>query len=128
MPKVKILDPRTIDFNEGEHFHSFIMSDGDNMQWLMWNFIDNPRYWSNPYVKDIPIGFTACPLNLSMMAPDAYVELVETQQEHTTIIEYGGGGYHYPDLFGSLSRNPSEIKREFAEKINVHMKRTGTRV
>lgn len=128
LPKVNILNPSEIQFEKGSHFHSFIISDGDNMQWSIGNFVQNERYWANPNTREIPIGFTSCPVNLSMMAPDTYSEMMKSQQKQTTIIEYGGG-YQYPDLFASeLGENADQLHREFAKKINVHMKRTGTRV
>ncbi|MGQ7867835.1 hypothetical protein [Sunxiuqinia sp. sy24] len=126
--KIKTLDPRTINFDEGNHFHSFIMSDGDNMQWSIGAFIKNKDYWGSPLHGEFPIGFTSCPINLSMMAPDVLDEMAKTQAPHTTVIEYGGG-YQYPDHFASKKgREQEQIQREFARKINIHLKRTGVKV
>lgn len=126
--KIKGLDPKTIDFSKGDHHHSFVMSDGDNMQWTIGNFIKNQNFWGSSKHGEFPIGFTSCPLNLSMMAPDVLNEMVESQPEHTTIIEYGGG-YQYPDLFAiEKGTNQEAIQREFAQKVNGNMQRTGAKV
>lgn len=126
--KIKSLDPTTINFNEGKHFHSFIMSDGDNMQWSIRSFVKNKDYWGSPLLGEFPLGFTSCPVNLSMMAPDVLDEIAKTQPTNTTIIEYGGG-YQYPDLFAvEKGKKQEEIQREFARKINTHLKRTGVKV
>ncbi len=126
--RVKTIDPHTIDFENGVHFHSFIMSDGDNMQWTIGSFVKSHDYWGSNLHGDFPVGFTSCPVNLSMMAPDVLDEMGKTQPQHTTVIEYGGG-YQYPDLFAVEKGADREmIQREFARKINAQMKRTGTKV
>lgn len=128
LPKFKSLDPATIDYEKGNHFHSFLMSDGDNMQWTLGSFILSEKYWSNKNLSSLPVSFTSCPSNLSMMAPDAYKEMVLTQKDGVSVVEYGGG-YHYPDLFASKhGQEAPEITRNLLRKINVHMKRTGIKV
>jgi len=128
LPKFKSLDPATIDYEKGNHFHSFLMSDGDNMQWTIGSFVLSEAYWSNPYLTRVPVSFTSCPSNISMMAPDVYKEMVLTQKEDISVVEYGGG-YHYPDLFASKRGHEApQITRDFVKKVNVHMKRTGTKV
>lgn len=126
--KLKTLDPRTIDFENGKHLHSFIISDGDNMQWSIGSFMKNENYWGNQKHGDFPVGFTSCPINLSLMAPDVLDEMGRSQPSGTTIIEYGGG-YQYPDFYAEATGDKKEaILREFAKKINFNMKRTGTKV
>ena len=126
--KIKSLDPQTIDFDDGKHFHSFILSDGDNMQWSIGSFIKNESYWGNQIHGEFPVGFTSCPVNLSMMAPDVLDEMVKTQPSGTTIIEYGGG-YYYPDFYADVfGDEKKEVLRAFAKKINFNMQRTGAKV
>jgi hypothetical protein len=129
LPKAKTLDSDSIDFDEHGVFHSFIMSDGDNMQWAMGNFINNEDFWGSSLHGEFPVGFTSCPVNLGMMAPDVLKALIDSQPVTTTLIEYGGG-YYYPDLFGSdvagISRQ--KIYREYVRKVNHHMKRSGIKV
>jgi hypothetical protein len=128
LPKLKSVDPSTIDYEKGNHFHSFLISDGDNMQWTIGSFVLSDAYWSNPYLSSVPVSFTSCPSNISMMAPDVYREMVKTQKDGISVVEYGGG-YHYPDLFASKRGDEApQIMRDFVKKVNVHMKRTGTKV
>lgn len=126
--KIKTIDPKTIDYERKGNFHSFVMSDGDNMQWTIGNFLNNPNYWGNPSHGEYPMGFTSCQLNLSMMAPDVMDEMGKTQPQQTTVIEYGGG-YQYPDLFAMERGEEQEaIQKAFAQKVNLNMKRTGSKV
>lgn len=128
LPKLKSLDPATIDYNKGNHFHSFLMSDGDNMQWTIGSFLLSGDFWANPYLSSLPVSFTSCPSNISMMAPDAYKTMVKTQKRHISVVEYGGG-YQYPDLYAmNLGAERPKLIRDFIQKVNVHMKRTGTKV
>jgi hypothetical protein len=126
--KVNTLDPKTIDFDKEGHFHSFIMSDGDNIQWTLGNFIENKSYWGSSYHGDFPIGFSNPPINLSLIAPDVLDEIAASQPEHTTVIEYGPGGYHFPDKFADKRDNKEEIRREFARKMNHNLEKTGVNV
>ncbi len=126
--KLNSVDPKTIDYDKEGNFHSFVMSDGDNMQWTIGNFIDNQKFWGNDSHGEYPIGFTSCPINLSLMATDVLDELSRTQPEHTTVIEYGPGGYQFPDIFGKDTDDQEAVQRLFAQKINRHMQRTGTTV
>jgi len=127
--EINTLDPQTIDFDVEGHFHNFIMSDGDNMQWTIGNFVEHNRYWGSSAHGDFPIGFTVPPINLSLMAPDVLDEISITQPEHTTLIEYGPGGYQFPDLFASKrNENQESIQREFARKIGHNLQRTGASV
>lgn len=128
LPKIKTLNPNHINWDKKGSFHSFIMSDGDNAQWMMGSFFHNPSFWANPAHGQLPFGWTACPLNLSLMAPDAYNFMVETQPDNASIIEYGGG-YQYPDFFAT--RRPQEreaLLRSFSRSVNARMKLTGCKL
>jgi hypothetical protein len=121
------LDPATINWKDTGRFHSFVMSDGDNMQWTMGHFLDDKEYWANPTVSSSRLSFTSCVLNLTQAAPDVYEELRRTQQPHSSVVEYGGG-YYYPDLFAIDRPGRDSLLREYAARINSRMKSTGTTV
>lgn len=127
LPKVRSLDPRNINWKENKSYHSFVMSDGDNMQWTFGNFLDDPSYWANPHNAGIPMSFTTCVLNLSQAAVDVYGHLVRTQPKNTSVVEYGGG-YYYPDLFARSRPEPAKVLRQYAKMINTQMQQTGTKV
>ena len=124
--KVKTLHPKNIDWNKQGHFHSFIMSDGDNMQWFEQGFFHSQRYWANKHHGEFPMGWTSCSAQLLEMMPDVHDYMAETQPENSTIIEFGGG-YHYPDQFGE-NREQEKALRVHAKKVNAHMQKAGTKV
>lgn len=121
------LDPATINWKDTGRFHSFVMSDGDNMQWTMGHFLDDKEYWANPTVSSSRLSFTSCVLNLTQAAPDVYEELRRTQQPQSTVVEYGGG-YYYPDLFAIDRPGRDSLLRKYAARINSRMKSTGATV
>ena len=123
---VKTLDPHDIDWDATGYFHSFAMSDGDNMQWMQTSFFHNEDYWANPVHGDFPFAWTTCVVNLSQTMPEVVDYMAETQPDNVSIIEYGGG-YQYPDLFAE-NKNREAALRELAKKVNVNMKRTGVKV
>lgn len=125
--KVASLDPGTIDWKDDENFHAFVMSDGDNVQWMFGGMLTSPDYWNNPYASAIPMSYTSCVLNLSMAGRDVYDYMLKTQPEHSSVVEYGGG-YYYPDLFASATADPERLLRAYAARINVRMQQTGTKV
>ncbi|MDO5977897.1 GxGYxYP domain-containing protein [Flavivirga spongiicola] len=125
--KVKTVSHENIDFDKEGSFHSFIMSDGDNIQWLSGSFFHHTDYWANENHGDFPMGWTTCVSNLSETYPDAIDYLSDTQPTQTSVIEYGGG-YHYPDMFGKLRGGSEPMLRKFAKKINLHLKKTGANI
>lgn len=125
--ELKSLNPKTINWQDTGRFHSFVMSDGDNMQWTMGHFLDDKEYWANPTVSSTRLSFTSCVLNLIQAVPDVYEELRRTQQENSSVVEYGGG-YYYPDLFAIDRPGRDTLLREYAARINIRMKNTGTTV
>lgn len=118
--KVDEISLGEINFKDSTYIHSFVMSDGDNMQWTIGNFISNPNYFNNPSSSEAGINWTLCPINLSIISPCTWNELTK-QHTHNSYIEYGGG-YQYPDLFAKKRRNRKYLLRQFARRINVHLK------
>ncbi|MFA6083246.1 hypothetical protein [Mucilaginibacter sp.] len=125
--KVNSLDPKSIDWSKSGDFNSFVMSDGDNIQWAFSSFLDSGDYWKNQFNSEIPMSFTSCVFNLSEAGRDVYNQLVQSQSKQVSIVEYGGG-YYYPDLFGRMTGAPEQLLREHAKRINKELKRTGTKV
>lgn len=125
--RIKTLDPKTIDFDKKGSFYSFIMSDGDNLQWMQRRFFFDERYWASPEHGRFPMGWTSSLSMLSELLPDAIDYMVATQPEHTSVIE-AEGGYNYVEQFGLLTPDKEETLRKFARRVNAHMKKTGARI
>jgi hypothetical protein len=123
-----VLDPRHIDFNDGKSAVSFIMSDGDNVQWLMGAFCLHRDYWASPDHGRFPIGWGAAIGCLDQCSPDTLTYLKRTQRPDSTL-NLHAGGYFYPDLLG-LDRGPEVRQRilaQHARRVNHYLKRSGCR-
>ena len=46
---------------EGTRTIAFVVSDGDNLQWLCGNFVGNARYWDSPLRGTFPMTWEAAP-------------------------------------------------------------------
>lgn len=125
--KINTLHPENINWKDSSNFQSFVMSDGDNMQWTFGDFISSKDYWSNPANTNINMSFTSCVVNLSAAGRDVYDHLQQTQPKAVSVVEYGGG-YFYPDLFATATGEPERWLRELAKRMNRQMKLTGVKV
>ena len=125
--KVNEISLGEINFKDTSSFHAFIMSDGDNMQWVMSSFIKDPRYLGNQHKDNAGLSWTLCPTNLSIISPFTWNFLAEAQSGTSSYIEYGGG-YQYPDLFATNRPNRKQLLREFARRINSHLQELGIKI
>jgi len=124
LKKLPAIDPASIHYDQGK-YHSFVTTDGDNAHWFCEGTFFK-EYWDISSRVSIPMSWTACPSSLSMIDPYVWNHLVETAQG-ASMMEYGGG-YQYPDLFAKDRPNTEELLRQFARRINEHMKKTGVTV
>lgn len=126
LKKVKEIAPEKINFSDTTYVHSFVMSDGDNMQWTMGSFVDNSNYLGHSRATSEGINWTLCPSNLAVISPTSWNAIVEKQGK-ASYIEYGGG-YQYPDLFAIKRENRKELLREFAKRLNCFLKETNIKI
>lgn len=127
LKKAKEVTPDKIDFKDNSSFHSFVMSDGDNMQWTMGSFLNSTTFLGNRDIDKVGLSWTLCPINLSIISPFSWNTIVEVQQNKMSFIEYGGG-YQYPDIFAIKRPNRAELLREFAARVNLHMKKLNIKI
>ena len=125
----KTLDPRTIDFDDDKHSTAFVLSDGDNLQWMMLNFINHPYYWSNTDLDSFPFNFSMCLGDLNQACPEVLSEVQKTQPDNSSIILLGGG-YYYPDVLGTARTDITryELLYKHAKQISHQMKISGSRI
>jgi hypothetical protein len=128
LKKANEISLHQIDFSDTTtSFHSYVMSDGDNMQWMVGSFIDNPDYLGNKDRGKVGLSWTLCPINLSVISPFTWNSIADDQSKNSSYIEYGGG-YQYPDLFAMNRPNRLELLREFAKSINYNLQRLNIKI
>jgi hypothetical protein len=128
LPKMKHLNPGTIDWKDSRSGVSFISSDGDNVQWMQGNFFGSgDNYWPNPRRGKIPFGWSCCFADLAQLTPQAIDYAMATQTTNDCFIEWGGG-YYYPDHFGRSRTNRWELLARQARRTWALMKKTDNRI
>lgn len=125
-PRFKTIDPARLDWSDTRPAVAYVMSDGDNVQWMLGNFCMHPYYWGNPHHGDFPLGWGLAYACLDQSGPYARDYLARTQPETSSAV-LCSGGYYYPDLLG-IDRGPAvreAVLRAHARRLNHFMKRSG---
>jgi len=120
---------RDLDWDEASRFVSFVLSDGDNVQWLMLNFCLGPQaqqYWGCPDRGKMPFGWTIPLMDLAQLCPYTLDYLRETATERDDFVLLSGG-YYYPDWFGA-NRPGEEVLAAHAARMGKYMAAGGVRV
>lgn len=123
----RVLNPQFIDFEQtGKRYVSYYLSDGDNIQWMMNDFI-GPDYYTHPEANNMKMGFGLPVDNLSMISPDTHQLLLDHQFPKTSIVQTFGGGYNYADTYGS-SGDRTQALKDVAEMTAAHMRQHRVKV
>jgi hypothetical protein len=94
----KVQNPKNIDYSRKKNFVSFYLTDGDNVQWMMNDFVEN--FYSDNNAAQVKMGFGIPVGNLAMIAPPFFADIINRQKDDCTIVESLGGGYSYVDNYG----------------------------
>lgn len=121
--QVKHLDPRKINYGDSDHYMSFYMSDGDNVQWAI-NAYNSPSYFSSSDIPETQMSFGYPLVNMSMLCPGYNNYLLSKQNENSSLIENFGGGYYYADEF-AIYKNRKELLARQANSIASVMNKYG---
>ena len=102
------------------HTVCFLMSDGDNIQWLLNWFITDNRWFGNNNRGKIDIGWTISPA-LSELAPTVMSKIYEMSSNTELGKDYfvagpSGTGYIYPENFKNLEL--------YTEQLNTYMQKS----
>jgi hypothetical protein len=127
--KAALFDPSTIDWKDNRSGISYVLSDGDNVQWWQTSFFHTSEggYWTNPDRGRIPFGWS-CPFsNIAQLSPQPMEAAINTRTPNDWFLEWGGG-YFYPDMFGSARDNRWDLLAAESARIWRAMQATGTQI
>ena len=121
-----VSSPKPPAANDNTRYVSFILSDGDNVQWLMLNFCQGEeaqQYWAAPARGKIPFGWTTCAMDLLQLCPYTLDYLRETATPNDDFVLLGGG-YYYPDWFGQARPEKNLLARQ-AHRTEKYVNKCG---
>ncbi|MBP3965604.1 GxGYxYP domain-containing protein [Paenibacillus lignilyticus] len=105
---------------ENKIYVSFILSDGDNLQYMEHSF---KKFWDTPDRGEVPLGWTVSPLMVDTM-PGILNFLYKTATPNDALISGPSGmGYTYPNFW-----KDGEGLDNFVTRTNDYMSRAGLRV
>lgn len=103
---------------DGVHYVTFIMSDGDNQQWLLGSNYSSKDWFGSPYRGSFNLGWSLSP-SLYYLAPTVfnkyYQSASSSKYSDNYIIPPSGNGYMYPSKF------PSDKLNSYTEILNDYM-------
>ena len=107
---------------ENVHTVAFLMSDGDNVQWLLDDFATSENWFASPQRGRVDLGWTISPA-LSELAPTVMKHLYEEAADEPSGSDYfvaapSGVGYMYPNLFPALDTAAAQLNR-YMEKADL---------
>ena len=104
---------------DGVHYVTFIMSDGDNQQWLLGSNYNTKDWFGSPYRGNFNLGWSLSP-SLYYLAPTVFNKYYEaassSKYNDNYIVAASGNGYIYP------SKYPSEKLINYTKRLNEYMK------
>lgn len=116
--------PKTQNTNEnflgedGVHYVTFIMSDGDNQQWLLRSNFNTKNWFGSPYRGNFNLGWSLTP-SLYYLAPTVFNKYYEDASSSNYTDNYvvapSGNGYMYPSKF------PFNKLISYTKKLNDYM-------
>ncbi len=97
------------------HTVTFIMSDGDNIQWLMNDFSTSEKWYGSPLRGQFNMGWTISP-SMVDLAPTIMAYLYDNAEKDYFVSGVSGGGYFYPADYPALETH--------GNRLNDYLKRT----
>lgn len=123
--------PRTLwdlTWENDVHYATFLMSDGDNVQWAMGDFTRSTEqsWWDSKDRGSVPLGWTCCFDNLAQLSPYTAANLFRTATPNDDFVLFGGG-YFYPDLYG-ISRPDVDVLAKHTADFSAYMRLAGLKL
>lgn len=96
--------------NTNKHTVCFLMSDGDNLQWLQNSFFDE-RWYGNLKRGTFPVSWTISS-SIVDLQPEIYNYIMQTRTDNDTFVSAPSGeGYNFPSVFPDYSNYSNRMKK-----------------
>lgn len=106
---------------ENVHTVCFLMSDGDNMQWIVNDFSTTQKWYGSPLRGTFDMGWGVPPTSVDLIAPMANYLYDNMTARDEFVMELSGIGYTFP------SKWKQEARLEMTAQLADYMKRSDLR-
>jgi hypothetical protein len=84
------------------HYVSFLITDGDNIQWMLGDFPTDPRWFGSARRGEVDLGWGISP-SLIDLAPSVMRWYYDKSTKDRWVVGPSGGGYMYPSRYPSAA-------------------------
>ena len=106
---------------ENTHTVCIMMSDGDNLQWTLNYYAENPYFFASEHHGDFKMGWGLPPSSIDLIAPVSAYFYDNMSENDEFVMQLSGLGYTLPSLWDEHAR------LEMAEQLAHYMSRNNTR-
>ncbi|TCC22035.1 GxGYxYP domain-containing protein [Kribbella speibonae] len=94
------------------HYVSFLITDGDNIQWALGDFPTDPRWFGSPRRGEVDLGWGISP-SLIDLAPSVMRWFYDQSRKDRWVVGPSGGGYMYPSRYpaAALDKHTASLAR-----------------
>lgn len=94
------------------HYVTFLITDGDNIQWMLGDFPTDPRWFGSPHRGKVDLGWGISP-SLVDLAPSVMRWFYDQSAKDRFVVGPSGGGYMYPSRFPkvALDKHTANLNR-----------------
>jgi hypothetical protein len=108
--------PGNVTTKTGKHYVAFVMSDGDNAQWLTNGFPTDPKWFGSPYRGNFNMTWDFTP-SLKDMNPTAHNYLYSKASNGAykdNFVDAGGAGTAFPSQYPDINGLAADIAQSMA--------------
>ncbi|MEA4975639.1 MAG: PA14 domain-containing protein [Paludibacter sp.] len=122
LPRQKV-EPEEFEVVPNVHTVCFVISDGDNIQWLSGS-LNNTNNWSNPDKARLKLGWTVSPA-FAELAPALYKKYIENALTTENARNYlvagpSGAGYYFPGIYPQLA-DQNRFMNQMMKKADLNI-------
>ena len=94
------------------HYVTFLITDGDNIQWMLGDFPTDKRWFGSPRRGEIDLGWGISP-SLIDLAPSVMRWYYDQSRKDSWVVGPSGGGYIYPSRYpaAALEKHTASLAR-----------------
>ncbi|TDO52727.1 GxGYxY motif-containing protein [Kribbella sp. VKM Ac-2527] len=92
------------------HYVTFLITDGDNIQWMLGDFVTDRRWFGSPLRGQVDLGWGISP-SLIDLAPSVMRWYYDQSVKDRWVVGPSGGGYMYPSRYpaSALEKHTSSL-------------------